>query len=236
MAAGVRGYVVVPSGAHAGKTVLAGALAQRFRRASGRVGVFVPVAFGCSYRIREGLVSEDAEFLAHCGDCQANMPTICPVRFGQLCLPGDYSTVRVPPADMKLIMECWTRLSGEHDLMIVQAPAGIYHPLGNKLQVIDLLVKLGLGIIVVGLAQCQAISNLLMTIKSLRAQGLAVEAVALNRYQALEASAAEEISPEVIARLADVPLPVMIPPDSGVNISAGTLGRDITFAVEQIRL
>jgi len=229
------GYVVVSSHPRAGKTVLAGAMARRFRKQGRRVGVFIPVAFNCQHRAREGLISEDAEFLAHCADCEAQMDQVCPVRYHELVLPGTYSTYRQSQVDLQFVMETYQALRGDHELMIVEAPAGIYHPLSDTEQVIDLLTKLALPAVVIAPAKCEAISTLIMTIKCLRSEGLSVVAAALNQYDPLQASGSEEVSPEAVARLADVPLPVMIPPDPDVDVSRGRLGQDVIFAVNQIR-
>src|SRR5215218_2703683 len=70
-----------------GKTVVAGAIADWFRRRGFRVAVLKPVATGCVRR-REGLVSEDAEFLAACAAARHPLDLICPVRYSEPLAPA----------------------------------------------------------------------------------------------------------------------------------------------------
>ena len=63
------GLFVTGTDTGVGKTVVAGTIADWFRRRRNRVAVLKPVATGCVRR-REGLVSEDAEFLAVCADAR----------------------------------------------------------------------------------------------------------------------------------------------------------------------
>src|SRR4051794_28559419 len=61
----IPGLLVTGTDTGIGKTVVAGAIAAWFGGQGSRVGVLKPIASGCVRR-REGLVSEDAELLAHC--------------------------------------------------------------------------------------------------------------------------------------------------------------------------
>ena len=63
----IPGLFITGTDTGVGKTVIAGAIAQWFVRRSMNVAVCKPVATGCQNQ-REGLVSEDAEFLAGAAD------------------------------------------------------------------------------------------------------------------------------------------------------------------------
>ena len=58
----IPALVITGTDTGVGKTVIAGAIGQWLRRDGRRVAVAKPCATGCVHR-REGLVSEDAEFL-----------------------------------------------------------------------------------------------------------------------------------------------------------------------------
>src|SRR6478672_4834131 len=83
----IPGLFVTGTDTGVGKTVVAGAIADWFRRRHRRVGVLKPVATGCVHR-REGLVSEDAEFLAHCADARLPLDVICPQRYVEPLAPA----------------------------------------------------------------------------------------------------------------------------------------------------
>ncbi|GAG46198.1 unnamed protein product, partial [marine sediment metagenome] len=62
-----RGLFVSGTDTEVGKTVIAGGMARVLKDKGQEVGVFKPVASGCRSD-RGGLVSPDAEFLAHCAN------------------------------------------------------------------------------------------------------------------------------------------------------------------------
>src|SRR3954453_4363787 len=80
----IPGLFITGTDTDVGKTVIAGAIANYFLRQQGadraRGAVSKPVAPGCVHR-REGLVSEDAEFLASCSDAHFPLDLICPQRY-----------------------------------------------------------------------------------------------------------------------------------------------------------
>src|SRR6185295_4574483 len=83
----IPGLLVTGTDTGIGKTVIAGAIAAWFRQQGQRVGVLKPAASGCVKR-REGLVSEDAEFLAHCADARQPLDIISPQRFLEPLAPA----------------------------------------------------------------------------------------------------------------------------------------------------
>ena len=76
----IPGLFVTGTDTGVGKTVVAGGIADWFRRQGTRVAVLKPIATGCEWR-REGLVSADAEFLAHCADSPHPLDLISPQRY-----------------------------------------------------------------------------------------------------------------------------------------------------------
>ena len=99
-----RGLFITGTDTGVGKTVVTCALAWALRRQGvARVGVCKPFATGCR-RDREGLVSPDAEALAHFADCRLPLDVINPLRFAaplapavaaeQAGLPTDFAPLR----------------------------------------------------------------------------------------------------------------------------------------------
>src|SRR3954468_1496419 len=84
---GIPGLLITGTDTNIGKTIVAGAIAHHFRRRGVKVGVFKPMASGCVKR-REGLVSEDAEFLAHCADADHPLDLIAPQRYLEPLAPA----------------------------------------------------------------------------------------------------------------------------------------------------
>ena len=70
-----RGLFVTGTDTGIGKTMVTGAIARHLHNRGVKVGVFKPVASGCESR-REGLVSKDAEFLAHCANSEFSLDVL----------------------------------------------------------------------------------------------------------------------------------------------------------------
>ena len=83
----IPGLFITGTDTDVGKTVVAGAIAAWFRKQGSRVAVLKPIATGCERR-REGLVSTDAEFLAHCADSPHPLDVVCPQRFAEPLAPS----------------------------------------------------------------------------------------------------------------------------------------------------
>src|SRR4029450_5750991 len=75
----IPGLLITGTDTGIGKTVIAGSIAAWFKQQGKRVGALKPMASGCVHR-REGLVSEDAEFLAHCADAAQPLDVLQPQR------------------------------------------------------------------------------------------------------------------------------------------------------------
>src|SRR5215210_2930024 len=115
----IPGLFVTGTDTGVGKTLVAGAIADWLRRRGRRVGVLKPVATGCERR-REGLVSEDAEFLAHCADARFPLDVICPQRYAEPLAPAVAAERAGEPLDWSLIDNSLRLMSRDSDLMIIE--------------------------------------------------------------------------------------------------------------------
>src|SRR5437764_5238923 len=98
----IPGLFVTGTDTGVGKTVVAGAVAQWFARRGAVVAVSKPIATGCVRR-REGLVSEDAEFLASCADAHFPLDLICPQRYKEPLAPAVAADRAKQPLDWSAI-------------------------------------------------------------------------------------------------------------------------------------
>src|SRR3954471_10710643 len=118
------GLFVTATDTDVGKTVIAGAIADWFRRRGARVGVSKPIASGCVRR-REGLVSEDAEFLASCADARFPLDLICPQRYREPLAPAVAADRAQQPLDWSAVDCSLQLMSRDSDVMIVEGVGGI---------------------------------------------------------------------------------------------------------------
>jgi dethiobiotin synthetase len=196
-----------------GKTVVAGAIADWFKRRRFRVGVLKPAATG-SKRVREGLVSEDAEFLAHCADAEAPLDIICPQRFAEPLAPAVAADRAGRKLDWESIDRAAREIAGQSDIMIVEGVGGVMVPMDKKFLVRDMIQWLGLPAVVVARAGLGTINHTLLTLNALREAKIPIAGVVINRYPADNASVAEETNLRVIEKWAKVPLLTVVPDEA----------------------
>src|SRR5829696_1987590 len=113
----IPGLFVTGTDTEVGKTVIAGAIANYFFRQGVRIAVSKPVATGCVHR-REGLVSEDAEFLASCADARFPLDLICPQRYKEPLAPAVAADRAQQPLEWEAIDRSLRLMTAEADVII----------------------------------------------------------------------------------------------------------------------
>jgi dethiobiotin synthetase len=206
----IPGIFVTGTDTEIGKTIVAGAVADWFRRCDLRVAVCKPAATGCVRR-REGLVSEDAEFLAHCADAKFPLDLICPQRWLEPLAPAVAAERAQQPLDWESVNRSLTLMSAASDVMVVEGVGGLMTPLDAKHTVRDVIAWLHLPVIVVARAGLGTINHTLLTINALRQIGANVAGVVINRYPAESASIAEESNPRAIEKWGKTPVLCVVP-------------------------
>lgn len=224
------GLFITATDTEVGKTVVAGAIADWFRRRGHRAGVLKPFATGCAHR-REGLVSEDAEFLAHCADARFPLDVICPVRFAEPLAPRVAAERAKQPVDWNALNRSLRMIQAGSDVLIVEGIGGVMVPLDERHTVIDLMQWMRLPAVIVARAGLGTINHTLLTLHALRTANISVAGVVINRYPADNASVAEETNPRVIEKVGKVPVLCIVPDE---KISDARLPTGIISAVETV--
>ncbi|HEY7115331.1 MAG TPA: dethiobiotin synthase [Tepidisphaeraceae bacterium] len=206
----IPGLFITATDTEVGKTVIAGAIAAHFLRQNLRVAVSKPVATGCVWR-REGLVSEDAEFLASCADARFPLDLICPQRYKEPLAPAVAADRAKQPLDWDAIDRSLRLMTRESDVIVVEGVGGVLVPLDNQHTVLDLARWLNLPAVVVARPGLGTINHTLLTVETLRRAGVSVAGVVINRYPAESASIAEESNPRIIERYGKVPILAIVP-------------------------
>jgi len=199
------------------KTVVAGAVAGWFRRRSYRVAVLKPVATGCVRR-REGLVSEDAEFLAHCADARHPLDLICPQRYAEPLAPAVAAERAKEPLDWAAIQRSIDLMTRDSDVLVVEGIGGILVPLDERYAVLDVVKWLGLPTVIVARPGLGTINHTLLTVNTVRAVGK-VAGVVINRYPAENAGVVEETNLRAIERWGRVPVLCVLPDEAHLTAS-----------------
>jgi dethiobiotin synthetase len=206
----IPGLLITGTDTGIGKTLIAGAIAAYARKVGLRVGVLKPAASGCVRR-REGLVSEDAEFLAHCADARQPLDIIAPQRFAEPLAPA-IATQRLDVSlDWEAIQRSMSMIARESDVLVVEGVGGIMVPMDAKHTMLDVARWLKLPAVVVARPNLGTINHTLLTINALRGAKVKVAGVVVNRYPAELPGVAEETNPRAIEKWGKVPVLAIVP-------------------------
>jgi dethiobiotin synthetase len=218
-----------------GKTLVAGAIGDWFRRRAFRVSVLKPCATGCVHR-REGLVSEDAEFLAHCANARFPLDVICPQCYAEPLAPAVAAERAHKPLDWEAIDRSITAMSAESDVMIVEGVGGLMVPMDAKHTFRDVAVWMNVPTVVVARPGLGTINHTLLTINSLREANVPIAGVVINRYPPDSASIAEETNPRAIEKWGKVPVLCLVPEDKlgGLQLPDGIVAAIDTVDWEKL--
>jgi dethiobiotin synthetase len=230
-----RGFFITGTDTGVGKTVVTAALAIVLRESGRDVGVMKPVASGCVRR-REGLVSEDAEFLAKAAEAPETLEEISPVRFEEPLAPTVAAARAGVETDLEPMWEAWRRLRDAHEILLVEGIGGLLTPVTPTESVADLARGFGLPLVIVSRSGLGAINHAALTIEAARARGLAVAGVVVNRYNHESPDLAEMTSPDEIWRVTGVRVLGLVPEDRATDFRAGVVGPDALAAVRQLPL
>lgn len=227
----IPGLLITGTDTDVGKTIVAAGIADWFRRTGVRVGVFKPVATGCVKR-REGLVSEDAEFLAHCAGARQPLDVICPQRYVEPLAPAIAAERAKQPVDWDSIQRSLSVVEENNDVLIVEGVGGLRVPMDEKHTFVDVARWLNLPVVIVAQAGLGTINHTLLSVDALRAANVEIAGVVVNRYLAESASIAEETNPRAIEKWGRVPM-LSIVPNYGSGIK-DHLPADVVAAIARV--
>jgi dethiobiotin synthetase len=228
-----RGLFITGTDTGVGKTVVAAALAAVLRRRGADVGVMKPIATGCLRR-REGLVSEDAEFLAKAADAPEPLEEISPIRLAEPLAPTVAAARAGLELDLAPMWAAWRRLGAAHDAMIVEGIGGLLCPVTPRRLLADLVPGFGLPLLIVARSGLGTINHAALTVEAARSRGLAIAGIVINGYNADTPEVAETTNPDEIQRVTDVPVLGLVPRDPETDAARGVVGREVLAAADRL--
>jgi dethiobiotin synthetase len=207
-----------------GKTLIAGAIARILTDAGLKVGVFKPIATGCTRRW-EGLVSYDTEFLANCANSELSLSTITPIGYLTPAAPIVSAAREGQPIDFNKIADAYRNIGENSDIVIVEGIGGVRVPLAMEFDLLDLAAEFNLPVVIVARPNLGTINHTLMTVDCVRAAELKIAGIVINSYDATKAMVAEETAEQVISQCSGVNVLSVVPFDETVSIEEPDLGE-----------
>jgi len=219
------GLFVTGTDTEVGKTVASCLIADQMRRRSqdasprSKIGVLKPVATGCR-RDREGLVSPDAEQLAHAADFDpdiGDLTVVNPVRFRAPVAPavaleqGGLASLEWEAIDRSL-----ERLDEACERIVIEGVGGVMAPLEARgrrsiVTVLDLIVAIGYPVVVVCRADLGTLNHTAMTCALLRQAGARIAGLIVNGYEPDSTDGAMQTNRRWLARQSDVQILATLP-------------------------
>ncbi|HTQ38562.1 MAG TPA: dethiobiotin synthase [Pirellulales bacterium] len=176
------GLFVTGNDTGVGKTHVAAMIARAARAQGLDVGVYKPVASGCSSE-SGSLIAEDAQELWLAAGSPGELERVCPQRFAAPLSPHLAAQAEGKELDANLLrsgLDYWRERS---NFLIVEGAGGLMSPLGDDEYVADLAHDFGYPLIVVARNQIGVINQTLQTmiVAMTFRDGLSIAGIVLNR-------------------------------------------------------
>lgn len=182
------GLFITGTDTEVGKTYVTAQIARALVAAGKTVGVYKPVASGCSAEPQESQCEDDPEVLWHAAGKPGELAAVCPQRFTAPLAPHVAARLEGGTVDEALLrsgIHYWRERS---DIVLVEGVGGLMSPISESDYVADIASEFGYPLIVVAPNSLGVINQTLQTLivaETFR-DGLTVAGVVLN--QAAETS------------------------------------------------
>lgn len=222
----MRGLFVTGTDTGVGKTEVAAALVAGWRARGLDVGAMKPAQSG----VEEGVPS-DADRLREAAGGGDPPGLVCPYSLRAPLAPAVAARLEGVRIDVDHVLACARELARRHAALVVEGAGGLLVPLADDVTYADLARALGLPVLVVARAGLGTVNHAALTCEALRARGLAVAGVVLNRATAA-ADPSEPHNPAAIERLTGTRVLASLPHEPDPAARARLLSTVLPGAVQ----
>ena len=195
-----QGLFITGTDTGVGKTVVTAAILAYSRLQGKKTGVMKPIETGVDSRCSSS-ANSDALFLMECGGIDDALAEVCPVRLNPAASPFQAALIENRPVQPEMILSAYRTLSKKYDWMLVEGVGGVRVPLTQDYEVVDLMRDLDLPAVVVARYQLGTLNHTLMTLDTLKKNGIAVKGVVFNQTVPESPDAIEQDQPRLIEEL-----------------------------------
>ena len=143
-----RGIFITGTGTGVGKTYVGCLIAAELCASGHRVGVYKPLASGCTQQ-GDTLVSQDALELWEAAGRPENLDWVCPQRFAMPLAPHLAARAEGREVDAVLIRSGLARWRDQCDIVIVEGAGGLLSPVADDEDVADVARDFGYPMLIV---------------------------------------------------------------------------------------
>jgi len=226
----VKGIFIAGTDTGVGKTFIAAGIAAALRAKGVNVGVFKPFESGI------GSGHEDYRILKEASGSKDPDDWICPYRFEEALAPAVAAERAGVEIDWCRMTDCFESISIKHDFVIVEGAGGLLVPLAPRetspegalrgrldpaLPVegatrapmktnVDLIKECDFPVLLVARLGLGTINHTLLSLEAFQSRKIPCVGIVLNQTTE-ERGVAEETNPEVLKKLATVPILGVVP-------------------------
>ena len=176
------GLFITGTDTEVGKTVITAQIASALHAAGKKVGVYKPVASGCS-RQGDRLVADDALAIWEAAGQPGSLHDVCPQCFEAPLAPplaAEKQGEKVDPVLLRHGIRSWQQSS---DVVLVEGSGGLLSPVSEEDFVADLALEFGYPLLIVVPNQLGAVNQALQTLVTATTfrEGLSVAGLILNQ-------------------------------------------------------
>jgi dethiobiotin synthetase len=175
----MRGLFVTGTDTGVGKTEVACALVAGWRARGLDVGVMKPAQSG----VEDGEPT-DADRLRDAAGGADPLALVCPYSLRAPLAPAVAARLEGVEISLPHLVACAGELARRHQALVVEGAGGLLVPLTESHTYADLAAALGLPVLLVARAGLGTVNHAALTCEALRARGIAVAGVVLNRATA----------------------------------------------------
>ena len=210
----MTGFFITGTDTDVGKTRITAALLRAFLDTGSKALAIKPIQTGC-LETPDGLVAEDVEVYAQSVSpyFPDGYPDTCCVKYIPACSPHLAAELAGESIDLAALTQAIQNMSEGADCCLVEGAGGAAVPLGDDTTMLDLMRSLDLPVIVVADNKLGMINHTLMTVETIRNNGLTVAGVVVNNTTPMPPDDAvlRENNVKTIARHADINILADIP-------------------------
>ncbi len=195
-----KGLFITGTDTGVGKTVVTAAILAHLRHQGQKTGVMKPIETGVDSECSSP-ANSDALFLMECGGIEDALAEICPIRLKSAASPFQAALIENRSIQPETILSAYRTLSKKYDWMLVEGIGGVRVPITQDYDVMNLMRDLVLPAVVVARYQLGTLNHTLMTLDTLKQNGIPVRGVVFNQTRPEAPDAIEQNQPRLIEEL-----------------------------------
>ena len=198
-----QGLFITGTDTGVGKTVITAAILNYLQLQGKKAGAMKPLETGVDNECSSS-ANSDALFLMECGRLEDKLAEVSPIRLKPAASPYQASLIENRTLQPETILSAYQALSEKYDWMLVEGVGGIRVPITRNYEVLHLMRDLGLPAVVVTRYQLGTLNHTLMTLDTLKQNGISVRGIIFNQTGTEAPDVIEQDQPRLIEELSGI--------------------------------